>query len=52
MVDGVATFSTDTTYADDGKLILNLWIISIIFLVAQCLLVSYAAAPPTYDKLR
>lgn len=46
-VDGVATVSTDTTYEMDGKRILNLWIVSLIFAVAQCLLGCYAAAPPT-----
>ena len=52
MVDGVATVSMDTTYEDDGKRILNLWIVSLLFLVCQCLLACYAAAPPTQDQLR
>ena len=47
MVDGVATLSTDTTYEMDGKRLLNLWICSLVFLVGQCLLACYAAAPPT-----
>lgn len=44
--------STATTYEEDGKLILNLWIVSMIFLVAQCMLSNYAAAPPTQDRVR
>ena len=30
-VDGVPTLSADRTYADDGQLILRLWIVSMIF---------------------
>ena len=50
--DGKASISTERTYADDGELILRLWIISLICVIAQCLLACYAAAPPTQDKLR
>ena len=45
--DNVAIMTDEVTYADDGKMILNLWITSLVFLVAQCLLACYAAAPPT-----
>lgn len=52
MVDGVPTITYETTYADDGQRILRLWIVSLIFLVVQCLLGCYAMSPPTQDKLR
>ena len=50
--DGNVIVTADITYADDGKMILNLWITCLVFLVAQCLLACYSAAPPTQDKLR
>jgi len=46
-VDGVATISTDRTYEDDGQLILRLFTISLAFVILQCCLGCYSAAPPT-----
>ena len=51
-VDGVPTLSDERTYVDDGKQLQALWIISLIFVIAQCLLGCFSAAPPTQDKLR
>lgn len=51
-VDGVPTIVADRTYEDDGKLLLRLWVISLIFVIAQCILGCYSAAPPTQDALR
>jgi hypothetical protein len=44
--------SDETTYEQDGTRLFNLWLVSILFLIPQCLLACYAAAPPTQDKLR
>jgi len=50
--DGAPALVNDRTYADDGQLILRLWVVSLIFVVAQCCLGCYAVAPPTQEKLR
>ena len=45
--DDLPTRTEDRTYVDDGTLILRLWVISLIFVIAQCCLACYAVAPPT-----
>ena len=44
--------SDETTYEQDGQRLFNLWLLSLLFMLPQCLMNCYAAAPPTQDKLR
>lgn len=51
--NGVATYDVaGRTYADDGQLLLRLWVISMTFVILQCMLGCWSAAPPTQDDLR
>ena len=50
--DGNVMLDTERTYNDDGTLLLRLWVVTLLFVVAQCCLGCFAAAPPTQDRLR
>jgi hypothetical protein len=50
--NGTPIISTERTYQDDGQMILRLWIVSMVFLIAQCCLGGFSIAPPTQDQLR
>ena len=51
-VDGQPRLSYERTYADDAKEIQALWIISLVYVIGQCVFGCFSAAPPTQDNLR
>ena len=46
-VDGTPTITATRTYEDDGLRLLRLWTISLVFIIAQCMLGCFSSAPPT-----
>jgi len=50
--DGLPTMVDGTTYESDGQQILRLFAVSVVFVIAQCCLGCFAAAPPSMDTLR
>ena len=49
---GNPIFDTTRTYADDGQMLLRLWIIGMVYLMAQCCLGCFSGAPPTQSDMR
>lgn len=50
--DGQTSLVDSRTYVDDGQLILRLFVINLIFVIAQCCFGCFAVSVPTQAKLR